>query len=177
MAANKAVAVGSQTGVHYVDPRLAEMGYRAIVDAGSLPVGEGYDALRLSNGLGASHGDIGSGELFVHEANLDKLNGVSFTKGCYVGQEVVSRTQHRSTARNRILPVQFSGGVSQGADIKSGEQRIGTMLSSRDGSGLALMRLDRLSEIGQPLLVGDTQITVRKSAWAKFDLEIPEAAR
>lgn len=177
IATNKAVAVGSQTGLHFVDPRLQAMGLRAIVDAGSLPGAEDYDSFQMLHGLAASHGDIGSGELFVHEANLDQLNGVSFTKGCYVGQEVVSRTQHRSTARNRILPVQFSGIVAHGAEITSGDMRIGTMLSSRAGQGLALMRLDRLAEITQPLTVGDTRISVHKPAWAKFELTIPEVAQ
>lgn len=177
MAADKAVAVGAQSGVSYVDPRLAQMGWRAIVDAHTLAAGEGYDALRISQGLGASRGDIGSGEFFVHEANLDQLNAVSFSKGCYVGQEVVSRTQHRGTARNRILPVRFSGGVERGADITSRKQRIGTMLSSHNGNGLALMRLDRLAEVTQPLLTGDVRIGVSKPSWAKFELIIPEVAQ
>ncbi len=177
MAQHKAVAVGSQTGLHYVDPRLDVMGQRAIVDTGSLPEGDGYAELQISNGLGASHGDIGSGELFIHEANLDQLNAVSFNKGCYVGQEVVSRTQHRSTARNRILPVRFSGGVEHGADIKAGEQRVGNMLSSTDGKGLALMRLDRLAEATLPLMVGDTRMTIGRPAWARFELTIPSVAQ
>ena len=66
-------------------------------------------AARLALGLADSVQDIGSGEMFVHEANLDQLHGVSFSKGCYVGQEVVSRTHHRGTARSRILPVTFYG--------------------------------------------------------------------
>ena len=60
-------------------------------------------------GLADSDGDIGSGELFPHEANFDQLGAVSFTKGCYIGQEVVSRMEHRATARSRILPVTFDG--------------------------------------------------------------------
>jgi tRNA-modifying protein YgfZ len=177
LAKDKAVAVGAQSGLHYVDPRLETMGLRAIVDASTLPVADGYAALQISNGLAGSQHDIGSGELFVHEANLDQLNAVSFTKGCYVGQEVVSRTQHRSTARNRILPVQFSGEAQQGAEIKSGETRIGTMLSSSGGNGLALMRLDRIAEVTQPLLIGQTRLTVEKPVWAKFEVIIPQVAQ
>jgi tRNA-modifying protein YgfZ len=177
LATDKVVAVGSQMGLHYVDPRLVEMGWRAIVDANSLSEGDGYDTLRILHGLGASHGDIGSGELFVHEANLDQLNAVSFTKGCYVGQEVVSRTQHRSTARKRILPVTLSGSVASGTDIVSGELRVGTMLSSENDQGLALIRLDRLADVTSPLLAGDARIGVRKPAWAKFELTIPAVAQ
>lgn len=173
----KAVAVGAEAGLHYVDPRLAEMGHRAIVEADSFGNGLGYDGLRLAHGLGASNIDIQSGALFAHEANLDQLHGVSFNKGCYVGQEVVSRTQHRSTARNRILPVWFDGALDAGLDILSGEQRIGTMLSSLAGFGLALVRLDRLAEISHPLLVGDVRLSVQKPLWAKFELTIPEVAQ
>jgi tRNA-modifying protein YgfZ len=177
LATDKVVAVGSQMGLHYVDPRLVEMGWRAIVDANSLSEGDGYDTLRILHGLGASHSDIGSGELFVHEANLDQLNAVSFTKGCYVGQEVVSRTQHRSTARKRILPVTLSGSVASGTDIVSGELRVGTMLSSENDQGLALIRLDRLADVTSPLLAGNARIGVRKPAWAKFELTIPAVAQ
>jgi folate-binding protein YgfZ len=69
----------------------------------------GYDAARIALGLADSEADLGSGEFFPHEANLDQLGGVSFKKGCYVGQEIVSRMEHRGTARNRILPVNLDG--------------------------------------------------------------------
>ncbi len=163
----KAVAVSPQQdlpGLSYVDPRLSDMGWRAIVNSDTLLPSDGYHEVRIANGLADSVEDIGSSELFVHEANLDQLHGVSFSKGCYVGQEVVSRTHHRSTARNRILPVTFSGRVTHGADIVSGEQRIGTMLSSVDGAGLALLRIDRLAEAAAPLLTQGCQTCRAKAS-------------
>jgi tRNA-modifying protein YgfZ len=177
---SKAVAVSSSAelpGLVYVDPRLSEMGYRAIVGAGAVAAGVGYDAARLVLGLADSDADIGSGDLFVHEANMDQLHGVHFNKGCYVGQEVVSRTHHRHTTRNRILPVSFLGAIENGADILSGELRIGTMLSSEDGRGLALLRLDRLAEAKAPLLTAGVKLSVHKPNWAKFDVKIPEVAQ
>ena len=63
----------------------------------------------IALGLADSDADIGVNQLFPHEANLDQWDGVSFSKGCYVGQEVVSRMQHRGTARSRILPVTRRG--------------------------------------------------------------------
>ncbi len=175
----KAVAVSPHNtlpGIIYEDPRLPEIGFRGIVDAGLSLEGTGYENLRLNLGLADSDLDIGSGEMFVHEANLDQLQGVSFHKGCYVGQEVVSRTHHRHTTRNRILPVQYDGEVQHGADIVSGEQRIGTMLSFVKGAGLALLRLDRLAEITTPLLTCAVTLKVQKLAWAKFEVTIPEVA-
>ncbi len=177
---SKAVAVsamGTLQGIAYVDPRLVEIGERAIVASGSMPEGAGYHIARLAAGLADSVLDIGSGQMFVHEANLDQLHGVSFTKGCYVGQEVVSRTHHRHTARNRILPVSFAGEVQHGAEIVSGELRVGTMLSSMAGNGLALLRMDRLAEASAPLLTSDVKLSVHKPAWANFELTIPEVAQ
>lgn len=177
---SKAVAVSSGkdlSGVGFVDPRTPMIGYRAIVRSGDFAVGEGYDIARLRLGLGDSDADIGSCEMFVHEANLDQLNGVSFDKGCYVGQEVVSRTRHRHTARNRILPVSFQGVVQHGSDIVSGKTRIGTMLSSQSGEGLALLRLDRLAAIAEMLLTSGVRLSVHKPHWARFDVVIPEVAR
>jgi tRNA-modifying protein YgfZ len=173
---NKAVAVSTSSdlpGMAFVDPRVANIGQRAIVDIMSFTTGTGYHAVRLALGLADSEQDIGSGQMFVHEANLDQLNGVSFSKGCYVGQEVVSRTHHRHSARNRILPVSFDGEVQHGADIVSGDARIGTMLSVLNGQGLALLRLDRLGEATQPLLTNGVTLSVHKPEWAKFDVVIP----
>jgi tRNA-modifying protein YgfZ len=175
----KAVAVSSKAdlpGLTFADPRLEAMGQRSIIDAGILPADKGYSTRRLMLGLADSTLDIGTGELFVHEANLDQLNGVCFSKGCYVGQEVVSRTHHRGTARNRILPVTFSGEVLHGADVMSGEQRVGTMLSSENGIGLALLRLDRLAEATSPLLTGAVRLRVQKPDWVRFEVTIPELA-
>jgi tRNA-modifying protein YgfZ len=173
----KAVAVSSSADLHgiaFVDPRVPGIGYRTIVDAGMYAAGTGYHAARIALGLADSEQDIGSGLMFVHEANLDQLHGVSFTKGCYVGQEVVSRTHHRHTARNRILPVRFEAQVLHGADIVSGEMRLGTMLSSVDGHGLALLRLDRLAEAASPILTNGVKLSVHKPAWAKFEVVIPQ---
>jgi tRNA-modifying protein YgfZ len=176
----KSVAVApdsKQTGLFYSDPRFDGMGFRGIVDSGSLATGEGYHPLRIALGIADSVSDIGTGDMFVHEANLDQLNGVSFSKGCYVGQEVVSRTHHRSVARKRILPVQFSEVFHGVKEITSGEQSIGTVLSSEGKQGLALVRLDRLAEVTQPLFADHVKLTVHKPVWAKFDVSVPEAAQ
>ena len=133
------------------DPRSTQIGWRIIAKVGTLPEGVGYEALRIDLGLADSDGDIGSGQLFPHEANFDLLGAVSFTKGCYVGQEVVSRMQHRSTARSRILPIQFDAPTS-GREVRSGDKIIGQVRSSAGCNALALIRIDRLDEASLPLL-------------------------
>lgn len=157
----------------YRDPRSAAIGWRII----GAPEGEaeGYDAARIAAGLADSAADLGSGEFFPHEANLDQLGGVNFRKGCYVGQEVVSRMEHRGLARSRILPVMLDGAAPpKGTDIRSGEKQIGTLLSSSGSRALALIRLDRLADATAPLVADGVSLKVLKPDWARYD--VPGAA-
>jgi folate-binding protein YgfZ len=167
-------------GASFTDPRAPQLGARLIAAKGSLPVGEddAYRGGRIRLGLADTDEDIGSGDLFPHEANLDQLGGVSFKKGCFIGQEVVSRMEHRGTARNRIVPVYApKGAPAKGAEIKAGDKLIGTFLSSTGSDGLALIRLDRLKdavESGIGLLTETGSVHVRKPAWARFDVALPK---
>ena len=155
----------------YVDPRTPLMGWRIITEKGKLPEGSDYETQRITLGLSDSDGDIGSGQLFPHEANLDQLSAVSFSKGCYIGQEVVSRMEHRATARSRILPVQFdSAAPPRDAAIKSADRVVGSVLSSAGNIALALIRLDRLGEADQPLLTDGVRVRVHKPAWVNYDV-------
>jgi tRNA-modifying protein YgfZ len=153
------VAVGDEG---FDDPRNAAMGKRFFAAKGSFAVGDGYDAQRIALGLADSLLDIGTNILFPHEANFDLIPGVSFSKGCYVGQEVVSRMQHRGTARSRILTVTCAP-VSpvKGTPILSGDKNIGEILSSSGVNALALIRTDRLVEATDPLTAGDAQVRVK----------------
>jgi hypothetical protein len=157
----------------HADPRISDLGFRIIGPADALPAGDPSEYRRFRFQLGiADTAEIGSGNLFPHEANLDQLAGVSFTKGCYVGQEVVSRMEHRGTARSRVCPVRLTGsGASAGEEIKAGDRTIGTLLAREGEDGLALIRLDRLEEAvaaGDELLTHADRVHVRKPAWAKF---------
>ncbi len=174
-----AVTDGEVSGAVTVfdDPRLAEMGARSIVPkevAADLSDDvEEHHARRISLGLPDSDADIGSGKLFPHEANFDQLGGVSFTKGCYVGQEVVSRMQHRSTTRNRLLPVTGEKTLKSGTEITGAGKRIGEIFSTAGERGIALVRLDRAAaaiEAGEPLMAGDIAIRLVRPSWARFDV-------
>jgi tRNA-modifying protein YgfZ len=155
-------------GQGVADPRLAAMGLRGIADTDALPTGDNgqYDLLRLMEGLGDSTLDIGSGEMFVHEANLDLLGAVSFKKGCYVGQEVVSRTHHRGTARNRMMPLKVVGPLPvRGTEITVEGQRVGEMLSGHGVRALGLMRLDRLMDASAHVQSGEATLVVETRGW------------
>ena len=160
--------------LRYPDPRSAEIGWRMMVGEGKLETADGYDLTRITLGFADSDADLGSGEFFPHEANLDQFSAVSFSKGCYVGQEVVSRMEHRAMARSRILPVRLSGPAPEkGAEIRSGEKLVGQILSSSGRRALAVLRLDRLAETSEPLLTDAVTVTVLKPRWARY--EIPKA--
>lgn len=177
---------GIAGAIAYADPRLAQLGTRILMPPAGEPVAHGnasqadYHAHRI--GLGVPQGglDFAYGDIFPHEALLDQLHGVAFGKGCYVGQEIVSRMEHRGTARKRIVPVVASGPLpSSGSDVKAGGVVIGTLGSTCGNRGLALIRLDRAAEFkakGQPLTVGDVAIEIEIPAWATFTLPSGTAA-
>jgi len=168
-------------GLSYPDPRASQLGQRLIASKGSLPEAaerEAYRGSRIRLGIADSDEDIGSGELFPHEANLDQLGAVSFKKGCFIGQEVVSRMEHRGTARNRIVPVYNpKGSPAKGGAISADGKAIGTVLSASERDALALIRLDRLKdavEAGFELLTEAGPVHVRKPGWARFEVALPK---
>jgi len=160
----------------YPDPRLPALGWRAIVAAGdpvdaSAGVAE-YHQERIALGVPEGGHDYAFGDAFPHEALFDQLNGVSFTKGCYVGQEIVSRMEHRGTARSRVVPVVAAGGaLISSTPVHAGDIEIGTVGSVAGNRGLALIRLDRAADFtakGVALKAGQAGITLAVPDWASF---------
>jgi folate-binding protein YgfZ len=131
-----------------------------------------WQALRIARGVAESKADYALGDAFPHDVLLDEMGGVGFKKGCYVGQEVVSRMQHRGTARRRVLIVQAALPLpAPGTELTSGGRPVGTLGSSIDTTGLAIARIDRVKaalDAGQPILAGDLPVTLAIPAWAKF---------
>jgi folate-binding protein YgfZ len=139
-------------GVLYRDMRTKGMGLRAIANHDILRQSANagaaaYEAHRIAEGVPKGGVDFAYGDTFVHEANLDLLNGVDFKKGCYVGQEVVARVEFRKSARKRIVKVRFDGKApAQGTQIMAGDVGIGQVGSTAGNEGLAMLRLDRLQD-------------------------------
>ncbi|MBV8473451.1 MAG: folate-binding protein YgfZ, partial [Hyphomicrobiales bacterium] len=139
-------------GSAYRDPRAASLGFRAIlpraeaIAVGAAEVGE-YEALRIGLGVPKGGVDFAYGDVFPHDADMDLIGGVDFKKGCYVGQEVVSRMKHRGEARKRIVRVRLAGPApAPGVEITDGERPVGVLGSSAGRDALALLRLDRAEE-------------------------------
>jgi folate-binding protein YgfZ len=175
-------------GLSYADPRLPAMGARLMIpphraaDAAgeigaSLVAAEDYEAHRIGLGVPRGGVDFAYGDAFPHEADMDQLGGVDFAKGCYVGQEVVSRIEHRGIARTRAVPIRYDGGAPEnGVAITAGERQVGTMGSTARGRGIALLRLDRVAEATEPLTAGGVPIHLVKPDWARFSLPDIKAA-
>ena len=176
-------AADSEYGLCYADPRLTALGMRimlppqlaaeAAADLGaSLVEPEKYEAHRIALGVPRGGQDFSYGDAYPHEADMDQLAGVDFDKGCYVGQEVVSRVEHRSNARSRVVPIAYDDfSPSPGLPVLAGEKQVGTLGSTAGGRGLALLRLDRVADAlanKTPLTAGGIGIQAVKPAWATF---------
>ena len=142
------------------DPRHAALGLRGVFARGGHPAGDAYVGVRFGLGI-ADSSEIGSNKLFPHEANFDLLGAVDFKKGCYIGQEVVSRMQHRGTARNRIMSVTFENDPLTD-EIRVGDTLLGEVLGRRGRAALALIRTDRLADVGET-----PGLNITKPKWMK----------
>jgi tRNA-modifying protein YgfZ len=142
----------AQGGIAYADPRAPGLGRREIVSrAKAIAIGEAnladYEALRISLGVPKGGVDFAYGDAFPHDVNMDLLHGVDFEKGCYVGQEVVSRMKHRAGVRKRIVRVRLDGPApAAGTPITDADLQVGALGSSAGEFALAMLRLDRVEE-------------------------------
>jgi len=174
----------SDYGLCYPDPRLPALGMRimlpphlaaeAAADLGAaLADAESHEAHRIALGVPRGGLDFMYADTFPHEADMDQLNGVDFDKGCYVGQEVVSRVEHRASARSRVVPIAYDEfSHLPGLPVMAAGKQVGMLGSTAKGRGLALMRLDRIEDAlagGIALEAGGISIRTVKPDWAKFD--------
>jgi folate-binding protein YgfZ len=151
------------------DPRAAGLGARRIVPRAEAPREDeaaraAYEARRIALGVPEGGLDFAYGDAFPHDANMDLVNGVDFAKGCYVGQEVVSRMKHRGETRKRVVRVALEGAApAPGAAILDGELPVGVLGGAAGGQGLALVRLDRVADAaaaGRPLAAAGVRVAV-----------------
>lgn len=173
----------------FADPRLPGMGYREMTTLRSdwalggetcdSATQDEYHAHRIGLGVPEGGRDYAFGDAFPHEALFDQLQGVSFKKGCFVGQEVVARMQHRGLARRRVVPVVAASALPDpGVPITAGGVEIGKLGSTAGNRGLADIRIDRVAEFkakGKSVRAGDVEVNVELPAWATFSLEAKPA--
>jgi folate-binding protein YgfZ len=150
----------------FADPRSERLGWRILVPeqliGAALLDSAAYEAHRIACGVPRGGLDFMYSDAFPHETNMDRLHGVDFDKGCYVGQEVVSRMQHRGTARTRTVRLAIDDARPEiGIAIVAGDKPVGTMGSAANGMGLGLLRIDRVADAlaaDVPLTAGGIEV-------------------
>lgn len=170
-------------GTVVMDPRHIGLGYRAYISEtvigaaladATLVIDEtdSYVAKRIELGVPEAPLDYTYGDVFPHDINLDQMNAIGFEKGCFVGQEVVSRVKHRGTARRRIVLVSSTDELPEtGTEITVEKKTIGTLGSVSTHVGLAAVRIDRVNdamEDGHFIKAGPAQLTMALPDWVSF---------
>ena len=166
-------------GVIFTDPRLAGLGLRLVaLEPGAAQVFAAnglnaaefavWDRLRIEAGVPEGTRDLVPEQSILLEAGFDELHGVSWTKGCYIGQELTARTKYRALIKKRLIPVRINGAAPAfGSVIEQGGKEAGEMRSSQGDIGLALLRLETLGDDAQPLQVADSTLVAVPPAWLK----------
>ncbi len=165
--------VHPEAGLH--DQRFARAGIaltrvpgRGGADAVSL-----YRTLRFVSGISGGGEDGALNDYFPHDLLMDKNGGLSFKKGCYIGQEVVSRMQHRATARRRLVSVSADYALADpGTALFAGEREIGTLIAAEGNKGLAVIRTDKAGAAmaaGTDIMLGEQAVGVTLPAWSGLD--------
>lgn len=172
----------AELGLVFDDPRHPGLGQRivlpeadakAVLEGAGFTIGEPdeWQVWRIAVGVPEGGKDFVYGDAFPHETDMDQLNGVDFDKGCFIGQEVVSRMERKAIPKTRIVPVTFDAAPMAGAEVKAGERPAGRMGSSANGKGLAMLRLDRVHDAlqkGEVLTAGGIALVLAKPGWARF---------
>ncbi|MCQ2004759.1 YgfZ/GcvT domain-containing protein [Rhizobium sp. NRK18] len=131
---------------------------------------QAFEVLRIGHGITVSGKDFALQDAFPHDVLMDRNGGLSFKKGCYVGQEVVSRMQHRGTARRRpAIVTAESGSLSPDTPLTAAGKPVGTIGSVSGSSAIAIVRIDRVGvalAAGTPILAGDTPVTLALPQWS-----------
>jgi folate-binding protein YgfZ len=163
----------SEDAIVFDDPRLVELGQRIIAPAeelkGKFPDAENsYEAHRIALGVPGS-ADLSTDAVFALDAGFEELHGVSFNKGCYVGQEVTSRMKHRANARKRFFIVEAGQGCSPGAALEADGKSFGTLASGDGKFALALVRLDRIPKDATLVSCAGSPVTLTAPKWLRLE--------
>ena len=183
-------ALAAQPDLAFADPRNEQLGYRILIPedlkqklsdliGAELVDAAAYEAHRIALGVPRGGLDFMYSDAFPHETNMDRLAGVDFDKGCYVGQEVVSRMQHRGTARTRSVKVLLDDlSPEAGVSVMAGDKPVGTMGSSAQGKGIALVRIDRVADAldaGQAMTAGGLAVRLAEPDIVRIPAKQPIA--
>ena len=168
-AARNVLVADDVFGEAQLDPRLPELGWRALSSIRSPDGAAAYEAKRIALGVPDLARDAGADEVFAGEALLEELHGVDFQKGCFVGQENVSRMKRRATTRKKFCPIVFEGEAPAPLTaVRAGDAELGAVRTGTHGRAIALLRLDRALEAaaaGKTLTADGREIRLDPPPW------------
>ena len=159
------------SGIRHTDRLGAiNMGWRTIAPieatAGWVQNDDFYQSNRIATGIAHQGNDFPANDAFAHDLGMDILDGIDFVKGCYVGQEVVSRMKHRGTARRRPVIVRDIDAPS-GSAVMVGTREAGKIGQVLDGSAVAILRLDRITDPAT-VTVDGKPVSLELPVWATY---------
>ncbi|VAW22043.1 tRNA-modifying protein YgfZ, partial [hydrothermal vent metagenome] len=171
--------------IHFSDPKN-NLGFRIIAEKAAsknwIESADDFSARRINLGIVQLGEDFTSDNLFPHDIGMDLLDGIDFSKGCYVGQEVVSRMRHRGNTRKRPVIVTFneadqsainSETIESCKEILLDGKKIGNVGRIVDGKAVAIARLDRLSAAtAKSAQIGGLSVTLATPSWASYDFTL-----
>jgi tRNA-modifying protein YgfZ len=159
-------------GIAAPDPRLSDAGWRVLTaePLQTTASADEWDRHRLALGLPDGSRDLEAEKTVLLEAGFDELDGVSWTKGCYMGQELTARTKYRGLVKRRLVPVEVEGPLPAfGTPVLRNGADVGTMRSGRDARGLAVLRLDALRD---RLACGEALLTPHIPEWMRLPEQV-----
>lgn len=141
----------------FTDPRSPNLGWRAYRKTKAVNSDIDWVALNIENLIPTSTIEL-TNDTFILEVGFERINGVDFRKGCYVGQEVTARMKHKTELRKGLALVDISGEAETNTEIFANGKKVGTLLSRTKNKALAYLRFDR---VDGSLQAGDAIITWR----------------
>ncbi|EAQ04231.1 aminomethyl transferase family protein [Pseudooceanicola batsensis HTCC2597] len=136
------------------DPRHPSLGWRLYGESDG-DDGTDFAAIRVAGVIPESGIELGP-ETYILEAGFDRLNGVDFRKGCYVGQEVTARMKHKTELRKGLIRVDVEGAAPAGTEIEREGKKVGILYTQSDGQAIAYARFDRLAP---GMTAGEARVT------------------
>ncbi len=138
------------------DPRHAALGWRMFADVAQQGDNVDWDAIRVAHCIPETGVELIADGSFILECGFERLNGVDFRKGCYVGQEVTARMKHKTELRKGLVQVDVDGSADVGTEIMANDKVAGTLFTQANGQGIAYLRFDRANGEMQ---AGDATVT------------------
>jgi len=137
------------------DPRHPDLGWRSYGETQGAPPVIDWDRIRVAHAVPESGIELIPNETYILEAGFERLHGVNFRKGCYVGQEVTARMKHKTELRKGLVTVRVEGAAPVGSEITAEGKAVGTLFTQSGGHALAFLRFDRAQA---PMQAGDATV-------------------